>query len=402
VTGHHCVSAELSFVTAAGNTPGGPQEKFGYQTNLKIIPKTVEFIRQCPGPSAIAFMDWILPGDPGLFEGGMPIYPAVCKYFPKDPPRQDYTVVATPTTYQPPPFTTADGITQEQADALNAFNEAAFRSYALADAIVISADRMAGARQASGNIVSPYVNVQAQAMREFYLAYGEALHAGADALEALLDATQGAGVSDVSISVAAQQAVLEKVKIGGFPTALVQFYEDAGLSAEQIADLEDTYLTMIPPGDLQASTAYAAIADYSAFLREAGYKVFAALGGAAAPGAHLLPAQDRRIPVDRLATGFTVGNPTGSEATVELYVRPIDVPLGWSYGVDQPAPVLEAGETTTVTLFVDVPGEALAGSEAFLVVEGYIDGEFIGGIGFNPSFPDGKPEWGVFVPVVGQ
>ena len=70
---------------------------------------------------------------------------------------------------------------------------------------------------------------------------------------------------------------------------------------------------------------------------------------------------------------FSVGNPTDARATVELRIRPVDVPVDWSYRLSDGAPVLDPGETAKVFLEMDPNGSMLRGRVVRFGVEGYIN-----------------------------
>jgi hypothetical protein len=96
----------------------------------------------------------------------------------------------------------------------------------------------------------------------------------------------------------------------------------------------------------------------------------------------------RSFAADPQTFSFTVGNPTDSENTVDLRMRPINVPVGWSYSLDKNNPTLAAGATTEVELTI-TPGDqrVVEGTEVRVAVEGFIDGEYIGGILFGEWVP---------------
>lgn len=68
-------------------------------------------------------------------------------------------------------------------------------------------------------------------------------------------------------------------------------------------------------------------------------------------------------------------------------MNPVQLPLDWTYRLSAPSVQLGPGETTTVTLTIDV-GHAIAqDSHVRLSVEGYIGAELIGGILFEQEVP---------------
>ena len=81
-----------------------------------------------------------------------------------------------------------------------------------------------------------------------------------------------------------------------------------------------------------------------------------------------------------LTTDFTVGNPRETPQTVALVVRPVQLPLGWTYRLSTTSLALGAGQTATVTLTVDVGHTVPEDSLARLSVEDYLGSDLIGGI----------------------
>jgi len=75
-----------------------------------------------------------------------------------------------------------------------------------------------------------------------------------------------------------------------------------------------------------------------------------------------------------------VGNPRETPQTVALVVRPVQLPLGWTYRLSTTSLALGAGETATVTLTVDVGHTVPEDSLARLSVEDYLGSDLIGGI----------------------
>jgi hypothetical protein len=91
--------------------------------------------------------------------------------------------------------------------------------------------------------------------------------------------------------------------------------------------------------------------------------------------------------LDTTTNEFVVGNPMQVEKMIELRVRPVEVPLGWTYRLDNPAPSLSARDTTIVSLTIEPDNRLLEDTEVRIAVEGYIDDEYIGGIMFTRRTP---------------
>jgi hypothetical protein len=104
-------------------------------------------------------------------------------------------------------------------------------------------------------------------------------------------------------------------------------------------------------------------------------------------------------------TTIQLGNPLTQTATIDVVVRPIDLPADWVVSVFPMQVTLLPGEQVTVTVSI-VPGApAPQGSTPSLAIEGYVDGELLGGVTVNVVVPryilfDGT--WRVYLPIVGQ
>ena len=99
------------------------------------------------------------------------------------------------------------------------------------------------------------------------------------------------------------------------------------------------------------------------------------------------------------ATDFAVGNPMGTQQTVNLVVHPLQLPLDWSYSLSQVSLLLGPGESTTVTLTVDVGHSVPEDSQARIAVEGYIGANLIGGVLFEQEIPAAAPTL-IYLPLV--
>jgi hypothetical protein len=316
-----------------------------------------------------------------------------------DPPVHGYEEVATVPQYTPPPVTLVGDMTQAQADALYAFDLATAQSLGLWVAIQITVDRLGGAGEAEA---WEYVTLQREALDDFVRQYGQALDAHADAIADLLAVTQDLAVPDYDFAAQDFYDELDRLQNAGFDASETAYYQAFGLSDEQIADVLRNEIARLEEGGFTSTSIYALLHAYQVFFREAADDVFLQY-----PPTGLA----RTRPNDAASTStaafwktgpmrasFTVGNPADTEKTVELLVRPVDVPLNWTYRLDNPAPTLGAGETTTVTLTIDPSDIMLEDTMVRLAVEGFVDGEYIGGILFKRVAPSSGVK--VFLPLV--
>lgn len=403
VTGHHCIQTEI---TVSHQPPlakfTAQDDKTKLQHNYKVIATATKLIRRCPANAGILIIDLLTGFNGNLTMNAMPLYPDRCKDFPHDPPVHEYDQIASIAQYTPPSVEPIDGVTQAQADALNGIAGALFRLYGLGDAILTSNDRLGGAATAGDREWSAR---QSQAVTDFYHQYGLALMDLAAALETLLAATEGAGLDDRAITIQEQIDVIDAVRANGFDQETLDWYQASGLDAEQIASLEQTFVTMLPKWQLKMTTTYDILRETRDIILGVAEQVLApppVLQSAVTQTARAQSAAAPAREIGTLENEFVVGNPTDNKATVNLQIRPVDVPLSWIYYLDIPAPELDPGESTTVTLTLDPGGTVLEDTEVRVAVEGFIGDELVGGILFNPTIPSFTLRTNVFLPLVAK
>jgi len=86
---------------------------------------------------------------------------------------------------------------------------------------------------------------------------------------------------------------------------------------------------------------------------------------------------------------FDVGHESLETETVKLLVKPINLPLNWSYELSDRELTLDSGEIRTVTLRLNPAVDGISTDTINIAVEGYVLGQLIGGISFEyyvPSF----------------
>jgi hypothetical protein len=120
-------------------------------------------------------------------------------------------------------------------------------------------------------------------------------------------------------------------------------------------------------------------------------------GGAHFDASHSAPASTKvnmdNGSIHRLARAgeiqetIQIGNPFASAATIDLHVRPIDLPPDWIVSLSSSSLTLAPGEQQPVTVRI-VPGTAIQGSVAQVAVEGYAADKLIDGVAFNVPVPE--------------
>lgn len=289
-----------------------------------------------------------------------------------------YEEIVSPLAYTPPPLEPGDGVTPEHADAANTVVEAAFRLAALGEARLVTAERIRAAGQAGDDQA---VARQREAYSRFHRDYADELEIYADAIDAFLAVTGDENIPDTTFMPADYQAYLNDIQ-NGYDAETIAFHQAAGLPPAAIETIRQAEIARFEEQPPTTVTFYRFLSDVAGAARRLALELendYVIVGA----GRRAAPMQTG--PDDPLHATFTVGNPTGSSATIDLLVRPVDVPLNWSYTLDNPAPTLDPGETTTVTLTINPAGGQATGRTVQLAVEGFIRDDYVGGVLFERS-----------------
>lgn len=315
---------------------------------------------------------------------------------------RDYTVLVTPQTFTPPALTTGDGVSQEQAEAGNAAARAAADVAALSVALAETQARVFSASQAeawndAARQLEHYGSLQRQR--------ANALDAFAAALEDSLALTG----EDPVFTTEDFADYLSDLEANGYPADVRQFHLDTGLSDAQIDAMEDRTIEAMQ----QAGYVSVGFSEILAQLRDQAQTEAAdirklypdrPIGGSVAAGEAAgakRSAEENLYPLGLITEEFPVTNPLDRTATVELLVRSGNLPLTWQTTLSESSVELGPGESTTVTLSID-PGasEALVDVDTYVGVEGYIDGEFIGGALFQQRLPVENQNGPLYLPAI--
>jgi hypothetical protein len=242
------------------------------------------------------------------------------------------------------------------------------------------------------------------AYRDFRRRHAEALQTLADSLDAALDVTEVAGVPDQFFTPQDYQEYLEQLRTSGYAPDVRAFHQQSGLTDAEIEAMRQEEIERLETGRYAATTLYTLLREIRNTARQEAEDLLETYGTESQ--ASLAQDSPRAFAIEPIAGSFVVANPTDSRATVDLTVRPVNLPINWSYSLDNPAPVLDAGEEVTVTLTLS-PGATpmVEGTQIQAAVEGYIDGDYIGGIVFErwaPGQPRQEPEaeYPVFLPMI--
>lgn len=304
-----------------------------------------------------------------------------------DPPRQDYKIVAEPQRRPLPPAVRADGITDAGFAAQVALDEALAEFVAIGDAATITLDRYGGAA-AAGNL--EWASVQASSLLYYRKQLGAASNVVADKIAALIAVIESEGGGNAGLTLDEAVAAQARLAADGYTPAEVEAAHALGFTDEQIEAARQVDLSLRPEDLAGPIVAKLAVAE-EAFRGQGAYLI-EPVNFAEEPGREGLSGQfllagvaltgesSNLARVYEHSSTIQIGNPLDHEATIELRLRPISIPVGWQTEVSVDSVTLKPGEEATVTVSISATTPAAQGSLAKLAVEGYAEGQLLGGV----------------------
>jgi hypothetical protein len=296
-----------------------------------------------------------------------------------------YSQVVTPPVYTPPPMLPGDGVTPAQAAAATAVGDIAAELAGLNAALVETNNRRSAAWYAGDG---GSVTIQILAFREFQVTYAAKLSELATAFDNILALTEGAGVDDFTFMPQHYSEYLDVLQTSGYDSETISFHQQLGLNSTQIDQMLDSEITESIHWNYLPASFYDTLHTLEAEALTLSAELTSQYGGSqvrsVSSSSNIIP---ESFFVDTMTIDFEVGNPMISQETLNLVILPVDIPVGWTYSLSNPAPLLDPGETMTVTLTLQPDAPMLENTHVRLAVEGFINGEYIGGILYNQVIP---------------
>ncbi|NCC30758.1 MAG: hypothetical protein EOM24_01895 [Chloroflexia bacterium] len=291
-----------------------------------------------------------------------------------------YETLVTPRSFEAQPLLADDEVTTAQAQASTAIATTVAQLNGLEFALLETYERMQQASQAQDWQAALR---QTEAYRAFQVERADLLDQLATAADELVSANLAAG-EDPGFSPDEYRTYLDELKADGYDAETVAFHRATGLSEAEIAAMLQTEIATLEQGMPTTSTSLNGILRNLATESRAtaqALRIFLQPATLAADATTLTTVASNSIP-------FVVGNPTDSEATVTLIIRPVDLPLHWRASLNQTALRLAAGEQSQAILTLDPGGQpVLQDTDLQVAVEGYINGELIGGVLISQRVP---------------
>ncbi|MDD3825185.1 MAG: Ig-like domain-containing protein [Anaerolineae bacterium] len=316
------------------------------------------------------------------------------------PPRQDYDTYATLESYTFTPLVPGGDLSAARAAAGNALMEAMLDLTPRLRAAALSLDRYSGAANANDLY---WASEQAATLIYYKQQSGATMLDVAGRMDDLLAVMLSEGVEDLTVPVAEVVEYQARLASEGFNADEIAAARSIGLGDAEIEAIRQARIAA-DPAELAGSVVsrLSAVADA---LRSLGPVLqnppnFEEDAGRAAD-ASLAATNLARIFVSQ--TPFQIGNPLAETATVELRVRRLDLPPDWMVTVSPAAVELGPGEEVTGLLGIRPGLAAVQGTQPRVAVEGYVDGELIGGVVTEVMVPRhvlGGPKQKVYLPLV--
>ena len=313
-----------------------------------------------------------------------------------DPPRQDYTIVSQPSAISFTPLAAGSGISAAKAQAANNYVAAAMDVYSDILEAAVANDRYGGATQAAN---LQWASLQLAALLYYEKQAAVKMPTLADRIDEYVAVVLQENPGDIFMTVEIYAAYQDRLATSGFTANEIDAAHLLGMTDEEIEAVRQQRLAVDPA--TMAGSVTSRMSAYAATLRtlsdvilhppEPVFNIsFSITGGQAR---ELAPAIVIATPQDSLArqyaqeTTILVGNPHAQTETIDLRIRPVDLPPDWIVSVSPASATLAAGETVTVTVSVS-PGTPLPqGAVPRFAVEGTIGSELIGGVALDVPIP---------------
>ncbi len=293
---------------------------------------------------------------------------------------RDYETVVTAPTYTAPTLSAGSDVSQAEADASNTLAQTAADLTELNIALSITRNRMDGASQAGE---WHFAAVQYETYQAFQRQRAQLLDQYADQIATYLQVYQNAGNQDVIFTPEDYRNDLIELQNNGYDAETLAYYRDSGFSQELIDYMLQQEIEAFSQSNLVSTSFFEIMQNAQQEARETASELRSFYGTGTNRGGN-----ENMTRIRPIETSFVVGNPTDSTATVNLVVRPVDLPMNWSYKLDQTSVELTAGQEISATLTLN-PGDTpvLKDVDVRVAVEGWIGEQHIGGVIIQQRVP---------------
>ena len=303
-----------------------------------------------------------------------------------------YDRVYAPPVLTPPLVSVGGEITEGLAAAMNALAVLGGELSALITANGITRQRLQWAAQADD---PPAVDLQYSTFRNYSLQQGRKLLEYASLIDVFLDEFALSDIADPLMTPDNQAAYLEMLKDTGFEQGTIDYIRDSGWGPEEverrlqqtIAQYENNGFIGTTFADAMRVARDKAIADGNDLISRYGTVINNSVALKSGVTAIAAPSEDL-IRLDPMSWEFDVGHDSLTAETVKLLVKPLNLPIDWSYELSDRELLLDPGENRKVTLRLFPGSDSISTDTINVAVEGYVLDRLIGGISFEYYVPN--------------
>jgi hypothetical protein len=215
--------------------------------------------------------------------------------------------------------------------------------------------------------------------------YIQTLRTLADQHDTLLAVTEGAEVPDGFYYPEDFEQAYAALEQEGFDTETLTYLQQSGLDPDLIEEIRRDILAAGEGRTFVTTSLYELVRQTRDEARALADRFEDQYAGA--PTRLASAAGPRTLKAEPQTFDFQVGHGSAVTDTVELVVRPVSLPIDWSYRLEQRSFTLAAGEVVTTSLTL-TPGPTVPEtSQVEIAVEGYVDDAFVGGVFFTYHAP---------------
>jgi len=242
-----------------------------------------------------------------------------------------------------------------------------------------------------------YLDLQHEAYRDFANQYADKLDEFSSEIDVLMAASPGA--ETLLFRPEDFQNTRDEISATGFGAETESFYLQTGLSAGLISQLENDVVADFDRGTFEHLS-------WSYLMHD--IQIDAAAIASRLRAQYPLPIglrANQGLPtvfVRPVVFQFDVGHPFNNTRDVELVVKPVNLPLNWTYELSSVSFTLDSDEVAEATLTLYPGKEMLEGDLVQVAVEGYVDGELVGGIMMEHNTPHLTPLTDLYLPVISR
>ncbi|MEM7705899.1 MAG: Ig-like domain-containing protein [Pseudomonadota bacterium] len=293
-----------------------------------------------------------------------------------------YTTRSLPPTVTPPTFSAGGEITSGLAAAMTELSAIGAEISGLITANGETRQKLSWAAQADDQ---QWVDTQYFYFRQLSLLEGQKLLELAAAIDNYLIEVQAAGIPDELTTPDEQEAYLASLKTVGFEQSDLDYLLDSGWPQADIDQRLADAISVLEETNFRTVSFYGVIRQTRDEVLAEGNRLVSRFGATTNKfaGKGLMPEPE----LDPVAYDFRLGHDRSTTETVDLVVKPLNIPSNWTYELSDRSITLDAGQIEIVTLTLNPSASNLGGDRVDLAVEGYIGDELLGGILFDYTLP---------------